>query len=702
MAAQLSDNRFAAWTSLLAEVDADRIDSPIARQSIRQLGALGVLVRAWVRAKRRELRAAREDLDRVLSVAGDSAPALLIAGVLAMLLREPGVAIARLRAAGRRNRGAMEKALEFELHVTRRLTWLRDLREVADRAIAEVPSLAREAHAVLSQLYAEALLFERAFDEAEAAFPTSPSIEQVLEHARLAVQAERSDVATKLVEAVLDQAGERDDVRLAAVEVLITAGAFARAQAELHRAIARNDTNVGAWSRLGELRLWHGDDEAADSFATRALERDPVCAAALRVRGICALRRQRVEDALRCFDSALGAAPADAETRVWRARALFLLDRPAEAECDLDEALRLGRGFYLAAELVRFQQEAARVLRFERGRTDGRTGLPRQLVEPAIAFLRHIRSDAAVILTSEDADAQHSLLTEGLDALGANYSILTTLRRHGHLERVPVSFIREEARAALETIRVLSPREVRTRLEQIIARYPESSLPICYLGELYVWLGDVGAARQWLHRAIEHTRTTRWAYIGLGACELIEGQYEKALDMLALGVERLENTTGPAVYPHRAEALRRLGRFDAARADLERALDATPRRLSAWINLALLEAAVGDAPALGRAFEQVRQRAAGLMADAAEDIGEAAWLDGDAVPSAAVQRRLLERMLVMLRGNRATGLVTYFRTDGSLHVLSPINTELARFDKWDLQTSWSLIKMLAPRPHRGR
>ena len=172
--------------------------------------------------------------------------------------------------------------------------------------------------------------------------------------------------------------------------------------------------------------------------------------------------------------------------------------------------------------------------------------------------------------------------------------------------------------------------------------------------------------------------------------------------MLALGIEQMANTTGPAVYPHRAEALRRLGRFDEARADLARAMDSNPTRLGTWINLGLLEAAVGDAPAQARAFAEVRRRAAGLLADAAEEIGEAAWVDGDALPSAAVQRRLLDHMLVMLRGNRATGLITYFRKDGSLHVLSPIDTDLARFDQWDLQTSWSLIELLSPARRQAR
>ena len=166
--------------------------------------------------------------------------------------------------------------------------------------------------------------------------------------------------------------------------------------------------------------------------------------------------------------------------------------------------------------------------------------------------------------------------------------------------------------------------------------------------------------------------------------------------MLALGIERMGNTTGPAVYPPRAEALRQLGRFDEARADLRRAVETGPNRLATWINAGLLEAAVGDESALADAFERVRRQAAGLVADAAQELHEVAWLDADGLPRASVQGRLLEHMLHMLRGNRATSLITYFRQDGSLRVLMPEGNDLAQFDTADLRVTWSLIERLSP------
>ncbi|HEY0301290.1 MAG TPA: hypothetical protein VGC36_08165, partial [Rhizomicrobium sp.] len=210
------------------------------------------------------------------------------------------------------------------------------------------------------------------------------------------------------------------------------------------------------------------------------------------------------------------------------------------------------------------------------------------------------------------------------------------------------------------------------------------------------WLGDSATARHWLTAAIEHTPTTRWAYIGLALCEIIDGNDLGALTLLARGIERMDGTVGAAVYPVRAEALRRLGRLADARADLALALETNRGRLASWINLALLEAAVGDAAAQSAAFLEVRRRAAGLIADAAQALGVDAWLDDDATPDVVMQRRLLEHALLMLRGNRGSGVITYFRADGSLHALSPIDTDLARYDRFDLETSWSLLAMLAP------
>jgi tetratricopeptide (TPR) repeat protein len=703
----VSPQQVTAWTNLVAEFDAGRVDSPLARESVRQLGTLGVLARAWLHAKFRDLTAAREDLAAALRFGGHLSLVQLIAGELAAVLREPGVALARLQVARMRDPRLAEKALDFELRVARRWCWYRDTRAIAARAIEE-PALAQLAHSELGQLFEDAELYERALEEAEAALPSTPTADQCLRHAHLAARTLRHERAIEMVETAVRNAPERD-VLLQAVEVLVAVGAFDRAESLLRDAVDRDAADVAATARLAELLLWRGEDGAACELAERALQNDPSCSPALRINGIYEVHRQRGDEALGWFDRALAVQPQDPETLAWRARCLLETEtkhfddsyQSSAAYRAVLEASNIAHGFFLPAELLRFQHDAAHMLHEGPNEADGRTGLTRQYVEPAIPFLRCIQPDAGDVLRSQDGPAQYALLTKGVEALGANYSRSTTVCRNGRLERIAAHSIRDAALRALGTIRVLPVVEVQAEIARVIAEYPESSLPLCYMGELCVWLGDVAAARLWLGRAIEHTRTTRWAYIGLSACELLEGEYVKALDVLALGVERMGNTTGAAVYPHRAEALRLLGRFDEARADLRRALETSAGRISAWINLGLLEADIGNENALAAAFEHVRRRAAGLVADASEEIREPAWLDQDGLPAATAQRRILERTLAMLRGNRATGIVTYFRADESPRVLTPADLELSRYDDSDLRSVWALIEDLSPGRRRS-
>jgi tetratricopeptide (TPR) repeat protein len=699
----VSPQQVVAWADLAAEIDAGRIDSPLGRESVRRLGTLGVLARAWARAKQGELIAARGDVEAALGMSGQSPAVWLVAGMLAAVLREPGTALSRLREAREREPRLATKALEFELRIARRCCWYRDTREIAERATREAP-LQQRAHAELAQLFEDAELLDRALEEADAALPSNPSGQQCLLQARLAARAWRSDRAVEMVDAALHLAVERKDVLVSAAEILMTAGAFDRAEILLREAVGHDPTNVTALSRLADLLLWQGEDGTADQLAARALALDPSYAPALRSRGICEIRRQHAHEGLAWLDRGLATRPQDPETLAWRARALLTMQQDtvddsyqsSPAYRAVLDVSNLAGGFFLPAELLRFQYDAAHMVRCGPNEADGRTGLLRQYVEPAIPFLRRLQSDAGDILRSQDGPAQYALLSAGVEALGANYSRLTTLRRDGRLERVPASSIRDEALAALGTIRVLPPLEVRAELERVIARYPESSLPLCYMGELHIWLGDVAEARRWLSRALEHTRTTRWAYIGLSACELLDGAYGKALEVLALGIERMGKTTGAAVYPHRAEALRRLGRWDEARADLERALETSPGRISTWINRGLLEAEVGDERALAVAFEHLRRRVAGMVADAAAELREPAWLDLDRLPASAAQRRILDHMLTMLRGNRATGIVTYFRADGSLRALTPADLDWSHFDASDFRSIWTLIESFSP------
>src|SRR5919201_1394545 len=128
---------------------------------MRDLGVLGLLVRAWARAKRGELVAARDDLDTALSATRDAPAVLLVAGMLGALVREPRIALERLQAAERDPRFA-PRALAFELQLTRRLCWSHSAREVAERALKSAPGLRERMHRELSELLEQANLLESA------------------------------------------------------------------------------------------------------------------------------------------------------------------------------------------------------------------------------------------------------------------------------------------------------------------------------------------------------------------------------------------------------------------------------------------------------------------------------------------------------------------------------------------------------------
>jgi len=76
---------------------------------------------------------------------------------------------------------------------------------------------------------------------------------------------------------------------------------------------------------------------------------------------------------------------------------------------------------------------------------------------------------------------------------------------------------------------------------------------------------------------------------------------------------------------------------------------ATPRRLSAWVNLALVEDARGQPERARAHFEAIEDAAPALLSDARREAGRGA----DRVA-------LLERCLTMMRGNRSSSTITYF------------------------------------------
>jgi tetratricopeptide (TPR) repeat protein len=252
-----------------------------------------------------------------------------------------------------------------------------------------------------------------------------------------------------------------------------------------------------------------------------------------------------------------------------------------------------------------------------------------------------------------------------LAALRGNRSVYATHVVDGALTRLHArTGCRHASRWALQLLRVASEAECLAEFDAILARHPGSSLPLCHRGELHLWLGNEAAARADLEAAIAAVEGTRWAYMGLSTLDLVAGDYEACLRRNAEGVAIMQGTEGPAIHVYRGEAKRKLGRVAEAIPELERAVEWHPARASATINLALCYQAVGDQGGWDRLWRRLAgTQAAGLLADAAHELGLTIHGDDDWEPDDATRIAVLERSLEMLGHNRSSGLLSY-RTQG--------------------------------------
>ena len=168
---------------------------------------------------------------------------------------------------------------------------------------------------------------------------------------------------------------------------------------------------------------------------------------------------------------------------------------------------------------------------------------------------------------------------------------------------------------------------------------------------------------------------TRWAYIGLSHIDILEGNLDKSLETNATGVRVMQNTEGPAIYVYRGEAKRLLGRIDEALPELEKAAKWHPARASATINLILAWAAKHEQAPDPDLLDKIEplwlrlrdEQAAGLMSDAAREIGISLFGDPDDPELPLADKvKVLDRALAMMGGNHSSGCLTYYTNDGRL------------------------------------
>jgi tetratricopeptide (TPR) repeat protein len=522
--------------------------------------------------------------------------------------------------------------------------------------------------------------------QAARVYQRQGDLERTLVAIRTALSAERVAVAT----------------RLEAAAILIDLGAFDEAVA-IYESLLTEESGVRpALEALGRLHLWRGNTDSALHCADRLCALEPTSSAARRMRAAAMVLRGDYSAAVPILDAVLRDDPHDGEAYLWRAEASLRLGRESDVYADAERSLQHGYSFAACAirMLATLTLGPGARSPSPRPRRAPLTGwLRRRPAEPEMhssqpparpdGALVHARHELMAEFTAMFADARErlaendtagliSLLDQSVVAMRGNRTpIGTWTRDDGTLARLPRSTSpRIVSRHALEMIRVATPDVSFRRLNKLAAQFPHSSMPLVHRGELQLWLGRYAEARADIEAAIAIERQTRWAWYGLAWLDLLAGDVERALATCASGIRVMMNSEGPVAYILRGEAFRLLGRLDEAREQLQLSCESHPTRLSAWINLALVHGAQGNRQAERATFRRIASVAPTLVAEAAAELGEdvfhAVVLDASAADASAdapayeIIERILRHTLTMMRGNRASGLITYFTADGQL------------------------------------
>lgn len=664
--------------ALLAELDAGRFDSPPVRRWLEAGAPFAYLLRAVALAQSRRPQDAARDLARAVELAPQSVLVRTAAARIHFALRDYTAAFADLDHAAAlpaspsaSARAAAASALDWKFELARRLGAYREGLEAATRARA------------LDEGHHQRNL--NRLEQTSALLHSNSNYEGALRHIEVAVAIDPQSVglyvrAAALHRSLVDVDGVRRavaastglspriaperaaEVRLDGARHFIELGAAADAEAQVRAALAVDPGNAQALALRGELALWAGRLSEATELAGQVIAAE--VPAGWRLRGAVHVLSGDCAQGLTDLDEALRRDGRDYAAHIWRGEALYRSGQLNDAFAAINRGGEMAGAFadYVAAQILRLLVQAA----------GGRfPGLPDQGVPEALD--RMFPGERAAVGPG-DVPGLCALLERALQWMRGNRRFTATYIRpdDAAAQLVPLRLLpspRAPAKLALWRLTTEGTASARRAFARVHADYPRSPEPHCYHGELYLYIGDYVAARRQFEQALTLYERTRWAFIGLGAVELLEGHPERTLPLLEQSAA-LSGAPGPTLFVYRGEALRRLGCLDEAIADLEHATQLNPSRLSAWVDLALARDETGDDRALARELERLRLLAPCLVHDTAQ----CAHLPVDTAPppDRDALRTYFETMLLMMRGNRSSTCVTYFTGDGHLRVVPPV------------------------------
>lgn len=486
---------------------------------------------------------------------------------------------------------------------------------------------------------------------------TATDVGTVHDHARVLRCANLAGIrtqASKAAAAMLAAAATADE-RLAAARGQVDAGAFEQAEATLELLLRRQPEHAATRVLLASLLLWSGRDEKARAHAETLLEAGHDTCEVRRILGAAALLAGDITAAVRFFDEALAHRPADAESL------LFSAEAKVRAK-DYPGAYAATRAWVYGDHPV---WQLLRVL-VEENTAPGEA-IARDTWFIGDSLLTELLGDdwkpaGETPTTAEVIDA----IGRALSTLGGNRGLrLTQLGTGGRGMRWidEVESPRRRSERLMTRLPVLGADRLLAEFAALERRWPGVPFTVTYAAELRMWHGEYQAAHE-LFAAMWRQTRTRWGYVGTGACQMLLGRYDEALEDWRGGLEYYELLDAEATWAYRGELHRLRGDLDEAVADLEFALVQRPTRLGALANLALAHVQRGDEAAAGEAAAGLVRLAPAMVWLARADVG----LEPSETLEVQDVEAVVERLLTMMRGNRSSVTHTLVDARGQLRI----------------------------------
>lgn len=379
---------------------------------------------------------------------------------------------------------------------------------------------------------------------------------------------------------------------------------------------------------------WRGEWPTAIALAEATLADNPASSEALLTLGLARIAADDWSGALPWLDRALAADPRLAEAYAWRAEAQFRRGDVGAAHRELDQATVCADGFSLAAALLRLHISPA-------GANAGR-------LDPVLPALCALDPAIAAAQGAQRHQLAQQAIAPTLAALAWNRSTTVTLGSGDQLRPVELpASARHRCRQALEQAYLL-PQTVEPTLLDLVAQCPDSSLPLAYLGEWRLWLGNLAGAEAALQAAIAQWRQTRWAYAGLATVALLRGDLDQAERWLDTG-RQVMGDEGPPWVVLRGELAWLRGQLPQAKVLLLQAVARQSTRMTAWVLLGLCQRDAGDVGGLAATWAHLTDCAPGMCSDASAV---------DPEPGAALQA-----LRAMVHGCRSSSMTVYTTGD---------------------------------------